>query len=109
MQYKHIIYNSRLSLACAALLGSAAMSQAAVIVSENFTYADGCLNWQNADTGFSGAWTPLSMSLLVSRQGTILQYETFLPLSVVPDQFGRPSTVHTIPNQIFQTLAGMAY
>lgn len=45
------------ALTCAALLGSAALSQAAVIVSENFTYADGALNGQSGGTGFSNAWT----------------------------------------------------
>ena len=44
-------------VALASLLGSAALSQAAVIISESFTYADGGLNGQNGGTGFSNAWT----------------------------------------------------
>ena len=40
------------ALACAAILGSAALSQAGVIVSENFSYGDGGLNGQNGGTGF---------------------------------------------------------
>ena len=45
-------------LTCASLLGSAALSQADLIVSENFdAYADGALNGQNGGTGFSNAWS----------------------------------------------------
>ena len=40
------------ALACAALLGSAALSQANVLVSENFSYGDGGLNGQNGGTGW---------------------------------------------------------
>ncbi len=46
------------ALICASLLGSAALSQAAVLVSENFdTYSGwGGLFGENGGTGFSGAW-----------------------------------------------------
>jgi hypothetical protein len=50
--------NTHLSaLTCASLLGSAALLQAAVIVSEDFTYGDGGHNGQNGGTGFTGGWT----------------------------------------------------
>jgi hypothetical protein len=42
---------------CASLLASAALSHAAIIVSEDFNYADGSLNGQNGGTGFSGSWS----------------------------------------------------
>ena len=45
------------ALICALLLGSAALSQAAVLVSEDFSYGDGPLNGQNGGTGFSDAWS----------------------------------------------------
>jgi hypothetical protein len=45
-----------IGLTCASLLGSAALSQAAIIVSEDFSYADGGLNGQNGGTGFNGGW-----------------------------------------------------
>jgi len=43
----------------ASLLASAALSlsHAAIIVSEDFSYADGSLNGQNGGTGFSGSWS----------------------------------------------------
>jgi hypothetical protein len=46
------------ALTCASLLGSAALSQGAIIVSENFnTYSGwGGLIGENGGTGFSGAW-----------------------------------------------------
>jgi len=53
MKLKH---TSLAALTCASLLGSAALSQAALLVSEEFTYADGPLNGQNGGTGFSDAW-----------------------------------------------------
>ena len=45
------------ALTCAALLGSTALSQAAVLVSEDFSYGDGPLNGQNGGTDFSDAWS----------------------------------------------------
>lgn len=45
------------SLICVSLLGSAALSQASVLVSEDFTYDDGALNDKNGGTGFSNAWS----------------------------------------------------
>jgi len=52
------IKNTHLAaLACVSLIASAAMSQAAVIISEDFSYSNGSLNSQNGGTGFSGAWT----------------------------------------------------
>lgn len=54
MKRKHTPLNA---LTCAALLGSAALSQAAVLVSEDFSYANGSLNGQSGGTGFSNAWT----------------------------------------------------
>jgi autotransporter-associated beta strand protein len=45
------------ALTCASLLGSAALSQADVLVSDDFgSYADGALNGANGGTGFSDAW-----------------------------------------------------
>lgn len=53
--------NTRLAaLTCAAFVGTAALSQAAVIISEDFSYTDGSLNGQNGGTGFSGAWSSSS-------------------------------------------------
>jgi hypothetical protein len=49
--------SSTIVLTCASLLGSAAASQAAVLVSEDFTYTDGALTGQNGGTGFSNAWS----------------------------------------------------
>jgi hypothetical protein len=45
------------ALTCAALIGSAALSQADVLVSETFDYDDGPLDGQNGGIGFNGAWT----------------------------------------------------
>lgn len=46
------------ALACASLLGSAALSQADVIVSEDFnSYADGALAGAGGGAGFSNAWS----------------------------------------------------
>jgi autotransporter-associated beta strand protein len=44
------------ALTCASLLGSAALSQAALLVSEDFSYGDSGLNGQSGGTGFSTAW-----------------------------------------------------
>ena len=51
------------ALTCAALLGSAALSHAAVIISENFSYGDGGLTGQNGGTGFSNAWQSTSLTV----------------------------------------------
>jgi len=51
------------ALTCAALIGSTAMSQAAVIISENFSYDDGALAGQNGGTGFSNAWFNSGLSV----------------------------------------------
>jgi hypothetical protein len=48
------------ALTCAALLGSVALSHAAVLVSEDFSYSDGGLNGQNGGTGFSSTWSSSS-------------------------------------------------
>lgn len=45
------------ALTYATLLASASFSRAEVIISEDFTYADGGLNGQNGGKGFSNAWT----------------------------------------------------
>ena len=88
------------ALTCALLLGSAALSQANVIVSEDFSYADGALNGQNGGTGFSNAWSSRSMSVVVSWEGTILQLEALLVThSVIPEHSGCPSTGDTILHQ----------
>lgn len=45
------------ALTCASLLGSAALSQAAVIIQENFDYANGGLDGKTGGTGFgSNVW-----------------------------------------------------
>lgn len=44
----------------ACLLGSALLSQAAIIVSEDFSYGDGGLNGQSGGTGFSTSWSSSS-------------------------------------------------
>lgn len=44
------------ALTWASLLGSASLSQAELLVSEDFSYGDGGLNGQNGGTGFSAAW-----------------------------------------------------
>jgi hypothetical protein len=75
------------ALTCASLLGSAALSQAAVIVSESFD-TNGALNGQTGGTGFSGAWTS---SINVSSgvvTGTILELEAFLPLCYYRNTLG---------------------
>lgn len=51
-RYTHIT-----ALTCALFLGSAALSHAVVLISEDFSYSDGGLNGQNGGTGFSGGWT----------------------------------------------------
>lgn len=49
--------NKFTALTYAALLGSAVLSHAAIIISEDFSYGNGGLNGQNGGTGFSNAWT----------------------------------------------------
>lgn len=44
------------ALTCAALFGSTTLSQAAVLVSEDFSYGDVALTGQTGGTGFSGPW-----------------------------------------------------
>ena len=45
------------TLVLASIAMFATLSQAIVLVSEDFGYSDGALNGQNGGTGFSGAWT----------------------------------------------------
>lgn len=52
--------HSLASLICVSLLGSASLSYAEVLVSEDFSYADGGLSGQNGGTGFSAAWSSSS-------------------------------------------------
>lgn len=53
-----------IALTCAALLGSAALSQANVIIQENFDYADGGLSGQNGGTGWgSNVWFDANSSV----------------------------------------------
>ena len=49
--------SSSIVITCSSLLGSASVSQADVIVSEDFTYADGALSGASGGTGFSGGWS----------------------------------------------------
>jgi len=42
------------ALSCVSLLASAALSQSAVIIADDFSYADGGLGFQNGGTGFGG-------------------------------------------------------
>ena len=51
------------ALICASLLGSAALSQAAIIISENFSYGDGSLDPNNGGTGFSQAWQTTDLNV----------------------------------------------
>lgn len=52
------------ALACASLIASAAMSQAAVIIADDFSYGDGGLDGQNGGTGFgSNFWFQTSTSV----------------------------------------------
>ena len=44
------------ALTCAALLGSATLSQATLIIAEDFSYADGSLDPNSGGTGFSNDW-----------------------------------------------------
>jgi autotransporter-associated beta strand protein len=46
--------SSSIALACASLVGSAALSQAEVLVADDFSYADGGLSGQAGGTGFGG-------------------------------------------------------
>jgi hypothetical protein len=52
-----------LALASVALLHSASLSHAAVLVSENFTYDNGALTGKNGGTGFSNAWQTTGLSV----------------------------------------------
>jgi autotransporter-associated beta strand protein len=55
---------SRAALIGTSLLGSAALSHANVLVSENFSYGDGGLSGQNGGTGFGGnTWIDTSTSV----------------------------------------------
>ncbi len=52
------------SLICVALLGSAALSQAEIILQDNFSYGDGGLNGQNGGTGWgSNVWFAANASV----------------------------------------------
>jgi hypothetical protein len=51
------------AMTCAALIGSIALSQAAVIISEDFSYSDGSLDPNNGGTGFSQAWQSTSLNV----------------------------------------------
>ena len=52
------------SLLCVSLLGSAALSQADVIISDNFSYGDGGLSGQNGGTGWgSNVWFAANASV----------------------------------------------
>ena len=52
------------ALTCASLLGSAALSSAAVIISDNFSYGDGGLSGQNGGTGWgSNVWFAANTSV----------------------------------------------
>ena len=52
------------ALTCAALLGSAALSQADVLVSDDFSYADGGLGGQNGGTGWAtNVWFAANASI----------------------------------------------
>lgn len=57
--------NSRLAaMACASLIASGAMSQAAVIIAEDFSYGDGSLAFQGGGTGWGGnVWFNTSTSV----------------------------------------------
>ncbi len=50
-------------LTVATLIGLASLTQAAVIVSDNFDYPDGPLAGQNGGTGFSNAWQSTSLDV----------------------------------------------
>jgi hypothetical protein len=65
MKYKHMKNNSRLAaMACASLIASGAMSQAAVIIAEDFSYGDGGLGFQGGGTGWGGnVWFNTSTSV----------------------------------------------
>ena len=60
MEPRNLSLFARTTLTCASLLGSAALSRAEVLVSEDFTYPDGGLNGQTGGKGFSAAWTSSS-------------------------------------------------
>jgi hypothetical protein len=52
------------AMTCAALIGSVALSQAAVIIQDNFAYGDGGLNGQSGGTGFgSNTWFDTTTSV----------------------------------------------
>jgi hypothetical protein len=64
MKLKHPNKTHTAALACAAILGSAAMSQAAIIIQDTFTYADGGLSLQNGGTGWgSNVWFAANASV----------------------------------------------
>lgn len=46
-----------IALTCTSLLGSAVLSRAEVIASEDFTYADGALTGKDGGKGFNNAWS----------------------------------------------------
>ena len=55
--------SSTSALICASLLGSAALSQAAVIIAEDFSYADGSLDPNNGGTNFSQEWQSTDLNV----------------------------------------------
>jgi hypothetical protein len=62
------------AMTCAALIGSAAMSQAAIIIQDTFSYPDGGLNLQNGGTGWgSNVWfnasSTVTSGVAVADQG----------------------------------------
>lgn len=51
------------ALSVALLLGSSTLSQAVIIISDDFSYGDGSLDQKNGGTGFSGAWATSALNV----------------------------------------------
>lgn len=86
------------ALSCAAFLGSTTLSQAGVLVSEDFSYGDGGLNGQNGGTGFGGnVWfaanSSVSGGVAVGGQGGWDQAQKRNFAATLGDSAGATATV----------------
>ena len=86
------------ALICASLLGSAALSQAEILVAEDFSYGDGGLNGQSGGTGFgSNVWfnanSSVSGGVAVGAAGAWDQAQRRNFASTLGDSAGATGTV----------------
>jgi hypothetical protein len=75
--------NTRLAaLTCTAFVGTAALSQAAVIIADDFSYGNGGLSGQNGGTGFSGAWSgsmSVTSGIAIANDNSSRSFSTAFP------------------------------